>query len=114
MTREEFSRRFRAVQREESRKVLVLVALFFAAMLVPCILWWNEPESAWIGVVVMLDFAAAIVVSLCLAERYFRNRPRRFGFVCPNCGEGLRGIAGLVHVSSFQCPACGKSLYIDE
>ncbi len=115
MSREEFERRFRAVQREESRYTLAMILIFSPAQLALAYfaIYQGEQMPTWLGIAILLMMAATIVVPIRLALTYFERRPPRFGFICPNCNKPLRGFLGFRDFKYAQCPNCRTWLAVE-
>ena len=117
MSREEFERRFKAIQREESRYALIMLLIFFLVLLALCFFTFSNngqvqfQTATLIGLFVVL--IANLIVPIWLAMAYFDRRPQRFGFICPNCDKPLRGFLVFRTFKYAECPSCKSWLAVE-
>jgi hypothetical protein len=116
MSREEFDRRFKAVQREESRYALIMMAVFFTPLLVLVLFtqfYIKGQMPTWLQIATLIMLIAIIVTPIRLALKYFDQRPQRFGFICPNCNKPLRGFLVFRDFKYADCPHCHTLLAVE-
>jgi len=112
VSREEFARRLEASRREESRYGVIWLVCFFAfiLLLMPIFRWI---ESPWLGGGMIALVFAVLFGQVLLLLRYFKDRTRRFGLLCPSCGTPLSGQAGPMVLELGYCPVCKSPFFID-
>lgn len=113
-TRQRFIEGFEALRCEENRRAAMLsvVALIVVAAHVPLLNWACNHGEEWPWVAFFIEFFAGVALTLWLAERYFRSRPRRFGLFCAHCNRDLRGIyAWQYAIETGRCPHCADAVF---
>ena len=113
MTREDFITRQRAYNRYRDRlftiSFIVIFGLLFA--IGPIVDWIEEHRPlAWLDVAA---YCAAVVGSPLLVVVFIVRARRKYGLLCPACGNGLTGACGQIAVATGKCGHCAAPVFDD-
>jgi Flp pilus assembly protein TadB len=114
MTKQELISRQKNLKRSSVVGSLAFILVFFA------VLFGNRFVAAFmdaakppltIQILYGIVFFGFLIGSVWFVSWSTKRRQRRFGMVCPSCGETISGALAHIAVASDRCGYCGTRLF---